>query len=303
MKRMWISLLCLLLMMLMLAAMPVPAFAGESRPVAENLELTTYCGVTVGGALSAFDPDGDVLRYEISTEPVRGTIALEEDGRFLYTPGSSRRGRDYFGYKAVDAEGNYSQEATVVIRILKQKKALCYADMQGRAEEYAAVALSEMGLFTGRQICGAYCFEPETPVSRGEFLSMCMALVDRPLPSAIYRTGYLDDAAIPAWQKAYASAAAINGVYQGLEQAAGRVFSGEEPISCAQAALLLDQALALEDVSYVYGYEEMDMQLAQACANLQANALIERQTTVEKPLTRADAAKLLTAASGFLDNK
>ena len=36
----------------------------SSSPVAENLELTTYRGVSVGGRLSAVDPDVGVLRIE-----------------------------------------------------------------------------------------------------------------------------------------------------------------------------------------------------------------------------------------------
>ena len=47
------------------------------------------------------------------------TISLNEDGSFVYTPRENKKGRDYFGYKAIDPEGNVSQEATVIIRIQK----------------------------------------------------------------------------------------------------------------------------------------------------------------------------------------
>ena len=97
----------------------------SSSPVAENLELTTYRGVSVGGRLSAVDPDGDVLSYEITTKPAKGTVELSEDGSFVYTPDDGKKGRDYFGYKAVDSQGNYSQEATVIIKITKQKSSDC----------------------------------------------------------------------------------------------------------------------------------------------------------------------------------
>lgn len=40
--------------------------------------------------------------------------------RFVYTPSEGKRGRDYFGYKAVDASGNLSQEATVILHIKKR---------------------------------------------------------------------------------------------------------------------------------------------------------------------------------------
>ena len=110
------TVIALLLGMCMLAG-GVRSSAEGSAPAAENLELRTYRNVSVGGRLKAFDPDGDVVSYSITTDPVK----LEENGCFVYTPRENKRGRDYFGYKAVDSEGNLSQEATVIIRIEKQK--------------------------------------------------------------------------------------------------------------------------------------------------------------------------------------
>ena len=46
---------------------------------------------------------------------------LEPDGNFTYTPGTDKKGRDYFGYKVADSEGNLSQEATVIIKIEKSR--------------------------------------------------------------------------------------------------------------------------------------------------------------------------------------
>ena len=303
MRRMLASLISLLLVVLVLAAWPAQAMAVGDAPVAENLELKTYCNVSVGGMLAAFDPDGGDLRYEITTEPVKGNIELSEDGSFVYTPQENRKGKDYFGYKAVDTDGNYSQEATVIIQISKQKKSIFYADMRGRADEYAAVELCELGLFTGRQICGKYCFEPDEAVTRGEFLSMCMALTDKIPISGVYRTGYADDAGIPAWQKRYAAAAAINGVYTGLITEDGTTFSGEEALSYAEAALLLDHALALKNVSYFFDYDQMELDLAQACANLSARDMLPAQMPKEKMLNRSDAALMLAAAYGYISTR
>ena len=39
------------------------ASAAGSAPIAENLEISTYRGVSVGGRLNATDPDGGALRY------------------------------------------------------------------------------------------------------------------------------------------------------------------------------------------------------------------------------------------------
>ena len=44
---------------------------------------------------------------------------MKDDGVIVYTPRRDKKGRDYFGYRAKDAEGNVSQEATAIIRIEK----------------------------------------------------------------------------------------------------------------------------------------------------------------------------------------
>lgn len=149
----------------------IPARAEGNAPVAQNMELTTYRNVSVGGRLTAVDPDGDTLTFQITTEPTKGEIELTDDGRFVYTPDTNRRGRDYFGYKAMDASGNSSQEATVIIRIEKQKTSTTYSDLTGDPSGYAATVLAEEGIFVGQQLGGSYVFEPDREVTRGEFLA------------------------------------------------------------------------------------------------------------------------------------
>ena len=59
------------------------ASAAGSAPVAENLELSTYRGVSVGGQLSAAGTE-DALRFYVVTQPVKGKVEVEENGRFVY---------------------------------------------------------------------------------------------------------------------------------------------------------------------------------------------------------------------------
>ena len=107
------------------------AAAADGAPIAENLEIMTYRGISVGGQLKAFDPEGEEVHFRITTEPRKGTLTLEENGEFVYTPAEGKRGRDYFGYCASDPKGNVSQEATVVITIRKAGKGAGYADTAG----------------------------------------------------------------------------------------------------------------------------------------------------------------------------
>ena len=90
-------------------------------PVADNLSVETIRGVPLKGQLAAIDPDGDEITFIITTPPGKGDIEVDSDGSFTYSPFEGKRGRDYFGYRAVDSYGNLSQEATVIIKLTKAK--------------------------------------------------------------------------------------------------------------------------------------------------------------------------------------
>lgn len=302
MKRIFISLTALALTLCMCTGLCAGAYADGTAPVAENLELQTYQNVSVGGSLSAYDPDGDALEYTITTEPVKGSIKLENDGSFVYTPRENKKGRDYFGYKAADADGNLSQEATVIIKIEKPKKDVLYSDMRGRADEYSAVLLSEKNIFTGEQIGGEYCFGPDKNVSRGEFLSMCMLISGKPLLESAMKTGFADDENIPSWMKGYVSTAAMCGVAGGGEY--GEAFEAQTPVTKSEAALMLDRAINVTTVSYIPLDEALDADIAQACANLSACGVMDDAIGRNgEYLTRGEMARMLSAAIKLTENR
>lgn len=287
-----------LLLTAALLALPGEAFADGSAPVAQNLELSTYKNVTVSGKLSAFDSENDVVMFEITTPPVKGSVELSDDGSFIYTPNKDKKGRDYFGYKALDAEGNRSQEATVIIKIEKQKKPVDYADMDGLAGEYYAAALSEAGIFTGENICGRYCFYPERTVTRGEFVSMCIRASGEPIVENVMSTGLNDDADIPDWMKSYVMASVMCG-----QEYENEVFDADEGIGRTEALLLLNNALGINDVSYLLPEEAISSEASQACANLRAVGLIREGELKEETLTRLDAAELIVKALALVKNR
>ena len=290
MKRIAFSAAAFVLMLLLCLGLAAPALAEGTAPIAENLELKTFRHISVGGTLSAYDPDGEIVAFMITTPPVKGDVQLEADGSFVYTPYYNKKGRDYFGYKAQDTDGNWSQEATVLIRIQKQKTPVWYEDMQGREGEYAAIALAERGLFVGEQIGGRYCFQPEKPVTQGEFLALCMLAADKPVLKGVMRTGSAEDADIPDWMKEYVASAALQGVGSGTE------FEAEKQVSKAEAAKILNAVLGL----YPQDAAEAD-ETVRACLNLQAVGVMQQTRADETALTREEAARMLAAAAEFAE--
>ena len=299
MKRLFVSFITSVWMLVMFAGAVNPALADGSAPIAENLELNTYRNVSVSGKLNAYDPEDDVERFFITTEPIKGKIKLEQDGSFIYTPDQDKKGKDYFGYKAIDTEGNCSQEATVIIRIDKQKASVSYIDMTERAGEYASVVLSSSGIFTGEMLGGQYCFYPDKPVNRGEFYSMCLLASDQPLYKGVLSTGFDDDASIPYWMKEYAAVAAV----QGLGANGENRFDPEAHLSKAEAAFMLNEVFGFTDVDYLSAKDEEPGAYAQACLNLNAVGVLDSFAMTEDELSREDAAIMLVKAIEKIGNK
>ena len=302
MKRIMKPVSLLLLLCALLGALTF-AFAAGGAPVAENLELSTYRGVSVGGRLAAKDPEGGALRFEITTKPVKGVIDLDGDGHFVYTPAEGKRGKDYFGYQAIDPDGNCSQEATVIIRIEKQKSKVTYSDLSGNGSAWAAVRLAEEGIFCGENLAGQYVFDPEHPVTREEFLAMCMKVNGTGLLTGVRSTGFADDRNIAVWAKPYVSTALKNGIISGYAGASGAVFDPERAVSVAEAAVILDRATHLTDaVSAWYAWDDSVPAWAlQSAANLSACGLLPYGCSFSSAsLTRAQAAEMLCGAMDVL---
>ena len=282
----------------------------NSAPIAENLELCTYKNVAITARFAATDPEGDLLTFQLVDKPARGSVTMPEDGsnEFVYTPYENKTGKDSFTYVAVDAVGNTSAPATVKIKIEKASTKVTYADMDGMPACKAAIRLAEEGIFVGECMGGEYFFNPDTPVSRSEFLTMTMKAAGLDALEDVTTTGFADDDAIPTWAKCYAASALKAGVVQGSADEAGRiVFNAENTITRAEATVLLDRALQVSDVSEAMAaVDELAPAWAvQSAANLESCGVLTTSSTgtlgLNDQLTRAEAAEMILGALEVLD--
>ena len=90
----------------------------SAPPVAVNDSYTTEEDVAVSGNVGTNDtePDGSPLTFTIVSQPVNGTVVLNSDGTFTYTPGANYNGNDSFTYSACDPTP-ICDNATVTITI------------------------------------------------------------------------------------------------------------------------------------------------------------------------------------------
>lgn len=288
----------------------IAVLSGEGdnlAPIAEGQELTTFRNVPVYGVLNAVDPEGDIITYRVAAAPKKGSVLIEENGTFSYTPLENKKGKDSFTFVAVDAMGNASEPAKISVKIEKQSTKVSYSDMDGHQSYYAALNLAENEIFVGEQLGNSYFFNPDREVSRGEFLAMCLKLADVETLSGITRTGFADDEEIPMWVKPYVSTALMSGIIQGyVGDEGGIVFAPNTAVTMSEAAVILDNVLELSNMTISGIDEELVPAWAyQATANLTACDIISGDMALissSKTLTRADVAEMISNAMELLNS-
>ncbi|MCK8086916.1 Ig-like domain-containing protein, partial [Vibrio sp. 1CM8B] len=83
-----------------------PAFVDTNNsPVGDTLSFTTDEDTLVSGTLSASDEDGDSLSFVKSTDPSNGTVVVDENGDWTYTPNENYNGNDSFTVIVDDGNG------------------------------------------------------------------------------------------------------------------------------------------------------------------------------------------------------
>ena len=241
----------------------------DNAPIAEDTALETYKNLEITGNLKVTDPEGQPMTFTLTRQPKRGTVTLNPDGSFTYTPKKNKVGIDSFTFTATDPAGKVSREATVTVTILKPTDATQYTDTMGKDCRFAAEWMKNTGIFVGENVSGNPCFSPEKAVTRGEFVSMLVKALDIPPEEEIAHTGYTDE--IPLWLQPYLTAAVRAGLTAGLENQ--EIFGADAPITVAEAGVMLQNAL-----------------------DSAAPVFSEEDSAGEQPLTRGAMARILYQA-------
>lgn len=97
----------------------------NQAPTLDPSQTSGQLSGTITGTLGAVDPEGDQLMYAVLQNPAQGTVNLNPDGTFTYTPGSDFDGRDVFivgardtnepAINVLDPFGNGITEALVTV--------------------------------------------------------------------------------------------------------------------------------------------------------------------------------------------
>ena len=256
----------------------------DKAPVAQDSALETYKNLPGEGRLMVSDPEEQSVTYTLVRAPRRGDVELHEDGTYTYTPKKNKVGVDSFTFTAADPAGNVSREATVTVQILKPTDSNQYRDTVGEDCRFAAEWMRNTGLFVGENVSGAACFYPGKEVTRGEFLTMLVELLDIPVEEV--------DGETPDWVEPYLAAAIRSGLVSSWQPES---FDMTQPITGAEAAVVLQSALDLSaDQLEMTFLEEVPQWAATSLAVMAANGL---ELEASAPLTRGEVAQMMYQVS------
>ncbi len=206
------------------------------------LSVSTHRDFVGYGTLTAYDPEGDALTFEVVRQPSHGLLLMTDAvcGDYVYLPRIGYTGKDSFVYVARDMYGNYSASAEVSVQVVEPSVSVSYVDMVGRRDYNAALTMAEAGIMQGTESDSKTYFYPEQTVSRLDFLTMAMRAVGVGSVPRVTDTGFADDADIPADAKGYVSAAYSLGYIKGSTDAEGNLlFLPNGTITRAEAAVIL----------------------------------------------------------------
>lgn len=92
----------------------------NSPPSAENQDIKTLVATPVSIFLSATDPNGDLLTYEIVSAPAHGDLTGTPPN-LVYTPDAGFGGTDSFTFRASDGDSNSGEGRVNILVDLSQK--------------------------------------------------------------------------------------------------------------------------------------------------------------------------------------
>lgn len=250
-----------------------------------SLNVSTYKDLPTAGTVSAYDPEGDTITYEIVRYAAHGRVTLtnRHTGAYVYTPDTGFSGQDSFDYVVYDRYGNYSTSATVSITVTPPTAAT-YADMEGRTDASAILAVSAAGLMNGTQVGSEVYFKPNDSISRVEFLVTAMqaAGITAEAVAAVPCPDFADLAEIPVAMRPFVGYAVEKQYVRGRTVDGELCFCPHDSITRAEASVIL---------SNIIGYAVEDTVTAFADADAMP-------TWSEEALTSLRALGILTAPDG-----
>lgn len=229
---------------------------------AVSLSVSTYKGMPYTGVMSAYDPEGDEITFEVVRYADHGRVTMPDKhtGAYTYTPDVGFAGQDAFSYVVRDAYGNYSTACTVTVTVTNPPSSVTFADIDGLPCAASALRISEAGIMNGTRV-GAECyFKPDEGITRAEFLVTAMNAAGLTAADVekLSTTSFADNEDIPASMRGYVALAAQRGHITGKTVGGKLCFVPHETITRAEAAVILSNIIGYARQTAVTAFADAD---------------------------------------------
>ena len=274
-----------------------------------SFECETYRDVKACGVLSAYDPEGDALVYEIVDFPENGRVYLDDErlGTYTYVPNSSYTGEDSFRYVVFDEYGNYSESGEVKVKVSTPAVSAVYSDLLNDGLYSHAISVTESGLMNGVQVGDYYYFEADREVSRAEYVITAMKAIGIKNVPDVNKTVFADDDSINPEMKGYVALAYSKGYISGKAVDGKLYFDPDEKIKISEAAVILSNMIgyASPKVTPVFADAgEIPTWSEKAIKSLHTLGILElpdMKVSASSYVTRGEMAKLLNKTMSVIN--
>ncbi len=274
-------------------------------PVATNgatIDTWTQENISDYGTLSAFDPDGDTLKFEVVNYPKKGLLTIMDvsTGDYKYTPYLNAKGTDAFSYRVRDSYGNYSEIATVKMKVDKLRVSLVFDDIEGDKYLNAALVMKNFDIMEcEKNTDGSFSFKPDEKITCEEFVYLLMITMGAKNVPTLDKTRFADNDEISPEYRGYIEAALSLGIISGKNEADGLHFYPKKEITVAEAAVTINKILGVKAENNKMTFvddKEIPIWAKDALNALNSVGIIDTENGKIKPnnpLSRSQTAQIL----------
>lgn len=272
----------------------------NSPPAVSDGVIKTVSGISCEGSLNITEPNGDDYTVNVITYPTEGEIKINSLGEVVYTPDEGFSGNDRMVFTVTDRFGAVSPSTVLSIEVGENPNNLCFEDMKDDPNHIYAHRMCASDTMIYRVSDGKYYFDPETVVTKMEFLVMAMNVskLDAEI-TAVADSAVKDDTDLSSGMKGYLSAAAE----KGLIRLQNGNFSPKSEITVAEASYIICEALDLPmnsaDSASADGAEDTFVTVS-AAVNAGILSLVGDSVDVGKTLTKSETALILCRIEDYM---